>query len=37
VTTVNSLKVEQWIEEFKRLKKVNQKIMGTSKAPAKSC
>ena len=34
---VNALKVEQWIEEFKRLKKVNQKIMGTSKAPAKSC
>jgi hypothetical protein len=26
-TTVNTLTLEQWIEEFKRLKKVNRKIM----------
>jgi hypothetical protein len=27
-TTVNALTLEQWVEEFKRLKKVNQEIMG---------
>jgi hypothetical protein len=26
-TTVNALTLEQWIEEFKRLKKVNREIM----------
>jgi hypothetical protein len=27
VTTVNALSVDQWIEEFQRLKKVNQQLM----------
>jgi hypothetical protein len=27
-TTVNSRTLEEWIAEFKRLKKVNQEIMG---------
>jgi hypothetical protein len=27
-TTVNALTLEQWVEEFKRLKKVNLEIMG---------
>jgi hypothetical protein len=27
-TTVNALTLEQWIQEFKRLKKVNREIMG---------
>jgi hypothetical protein len=33
VTTVNALTLDQWIDEFKRLKKVNREIMGkTSRA-----
>ena len=35
VTGVNALTLDQWVDEFKRLKKVNQKIMGASKATAK--
>jgi hypothetical protein len=27
-TTVNALTLEQWIDEFERLKKVNREIMG---------
>ena len=33
-TTVNSRSLDQWVEEFKRLKKLNQMIMG-SKLTAK--
>jgi hypothetical protein len=34
--TVNALTLEQWIEEFKRLKKVNAEIMSTDTAKGKS-
>ena len=30
VATVNALTLEQWVDEFKRLKKVNREIMGKS-------
>ena len=36
VTTVNALTLEQWIEEFQRLKKVNQQISGMAKAGRKA-
>jgi hypothetical protein len=36
VPTVNTLTLEQWIEEFKRLKKVNQQISGLAKAGRKA-
>jgi hypothetical protein len=35
VTTVNALTLDQGIDEFKRLRKVNQKIMGSAKEIAK--
>jgi hypothetical protein len=36
VTTVNALTLEQWIEEFQRLKKLNQRISGIGKAERKA-
>lgn len=36
VTTVNALTLEQWIEEFQRLKKLNQRISGMGKAGRKA-
>jgi hypothetical protein len=36
VATVNSLTLEQWIEEFQRLKKLNQQISGTGKTGRKA-
>jgi hypothetical protein len=36
VTAVNTLTLEQWIEEFKRLKKLNQQITGMEKAEPKA-
>ena len=36
VTTVNALTLEQWIEEFQRLKKLNQRISRMGKAGRKA-
>ena len=35
VRTISSLTLKQWIEEFKRLKAVNEQIFGTLKKGAK--
>jgi hypothetical protein len=36
VPTINALTLEQWMDEFKRLKKVNQDIMGAGKKTAEN-
>jgi hypothetical protein len=36
VTPVNALTLDKWIEEFKRLKKLNQQISGIGKAGGKA-
>ena len=35
VRTINSLTLKQWIEEFRRLKALNQQIMGSAAAKPK--
>ena len=34
--TINSLTLKQWIEEFRRLKALNEQIMGTAKTGPKA-
>jgi hypothetical protein len=36
VRTISSLTLKQWIEEFRRLKALNEQIMGTAKGTSKS-